>query len=201
MKIETGTVTIVRITGIEASHSLDPIRVTLDDIEPGKGRITIECWGKAWASYWGGMGSQTIAQFFVGCNNGYLIDNLAYGQQLERTRYSADALVKLAEKTICERRRSATPAWLDLGGLEKDAARELFNDVGDLAYLEDPMSCWSQSTLLTSIFGEEWFHYIDGRAAEPNPEYVYLDRIVTAVREALQCLQASKAEQTEEVAA
>jgi hypothetical protein len=144
------------------------------------------------------MGSRTIAQFFASCDNSYLIGNLAQG--LRATRYSADALVKLAEKTICERRRGRVKsAWLDLGGLDKDAARDLFNDLYDLAHLEDPASCWSQSELLASIFGEEWFHYIDGRAEEPNPEYDYLERICNAVREALRQLPAIAAAQ--EVAA
>ncbi|MNY54161.1 hypothetical protein D3C86_1899960 [compost metagenome] len=108
--------------------------------------------------------------------------------------------MRLAEKTICERRRGrVTSAWLDLGGLDKETARELFNDTDDLAYLESPASCWTRSALLTSIFGEEWFCYIDGRAEEPNPEYDYLDRICTVVREALCQLPAVAAAQ--EVAA
>ena len=42
MKIEKGTVTILRITEVPGLH---PIRVTLDDIGPSQGRINIECWG------------------------------------------------------------------------------------------------------------------------------------------------------------
>ena len=70
MKVETGTVTILRISEVPR---LDPIRVTLDNGDLGKGRITIDCYNKAWSSYWGAMGDRTVEQFFVDCGNDYLI--------------------------------------------------------------------------------------------------------------------------------
>jgi len=200
MKVEAGTVTIVRITGIEASHSLDPIRVTLDDIEPGKGRINIEFWGRAWASYWGGMGQKTIDQFFTSCDNDYLIQNLTSGKSVDRTRYSAEALASFARKTICLRRR-----WRDIGtrinydSLDRDAARKLFDAAEDLESCETQESCWQESRLLTKIFGEEWFCCLGSESEERNPEYDYLDRICTVVREALRQLPAVATQQ--EVAA
>lgn len=54
---------LIRHLEISEVQNLDSIRVTLEDIEPRKGRINIECYGKAWASYWGGMGDRTIAEF------------------------------------------------------------------------------------------------------------------------------------------
>ncbi len=52
MKIETSTVTKLTITEVAR---LDPITVILEDIEPRKGKIIIECYGKSWSSYWGGL--------------------------------------------------------------------------------------------------------------------------------------------------
>lgn len=53
MKVERSNAVVhLTISDIMQSHRLDPIRVTLDDIEPGRGRITVECYGRAWASYW-----------------------------------------------------------------------------------------------------------------------------------------------------
>ena len=103
MKVETGTVTILRIS--EVPH-LDPIRVTLDDIGPGQGRINIECYGKAWASYWGAMGKDSIAEFFVSCSNDYLIGNLSVG--LDSSRPSGDALERDAKRVIRHRRKVYT---------------------------------------------------------------------------------------------
>lgn len=184
MKVEAGTVMILRISDLMPSHRLDPIRVTLDDIEPGKGRITIECYSKAWASYWGAMSGQTIAQFFAGCDNDYLIGNLAPG--MDRTRHSGEALAAFARKTICLRRR-----WRDFDTklnhdrLDREAARELFDGAEELESCETQESCWQESRLLTKVFGEEWFCSLGPESQEINPEYAYLARICDAVREAL----------------
>ncbi|MBJ2139861.1 hypothetical protein JC796_03885 [Delftia acidovorans] len=164
------------------SHRPDPIRVTLDDIEPGRGRITVECYGRAWASYWGAMGDQGIAQFFASCDNHYLIGNLA--PDLHASRYSADALVALARKTIRGRRKGTATCRFEYDPLTKAQAEELMGRIDELADCETEGQCWSKAELLEQIFGP------DGtmtavQATEPNPEYDGLERICNAVREAL----------------
>lgn len=57
MKVTTSLVTQLKITEVP---NLDPIDVMLENFEPGKGRITIRCYTKAWTSYWGGMSGQTV---------------------------------------------------------------------------------------------------------------------------------------------
>ncbi|MCK5607797.1 hypothetical protein KAR91_38295 [Candidatus Pacearchaeota archaeon] len=64
---------------IEEVERLDPITVILEDLEPGKGKIIIECYGESWSSYWGGMGDRTISEFFCSCDNDYLAKNLDSG--------------------------------------------------------------------------------------------------------------------------
>lgn len=181
MRIETGNLQLLRIFD---AKNLDPIRVSFDDIEPGKGRITIECWGKAWASYWGGMSNRTISQFFHHCTAQYLIGYLEPGLQSER--YSADALMALARKVIISRRRGAD---MDFVSLDKDEARELFDQIDDLQDCETENSRWAHSKLLTEIFGQEWFLYVNDRAVEPNPDYLYLSRIVEAVQQGIGIMQ------------
>lgn len=181
MRVESGTIKLLRIFD---AKGLDPIRVTFDDIEPSKGRITIECWGKAWASYWGGMGGRTISQFFQQCSAQYLIGNLEPG--LQGDRYSADALMAFARKSIIGRRRGID---LDFDSLDKDEARELYDRVDELSDCETSNSCWQSSSLLTQLFGDEWFLYLNGRAVEPNPDYLYLSRIVGAVQEGIGLMQ------------
>lgn len=181
MKVEAGTVTIVRISDLMASHRLDPVRVTLDDIESGRGRITIECYGKAWASYWGAMSGLSIAQFFASCDNGYLIDNLA--PNLRGTKFSGDGLDRHARKTICEMRRKRT--------LDHDAAREVFDRVQDIAGCQSLDACaHADHDLMVFLYGDEWWYGAEDAASVPNPEYDYLSRICDAVREALKQLPA-----------
>lgn len=177
MKVETGTVTMLRITEV---LGIDPIRVTLDDIGPGQGRINIECYGKAWASYWGAMGSQTIAEFFASCDTGYLIDKLAQG--MSATRPSGAAMVRHAKRVI-RHRRKGIGEWRDFP-LSSVDAHNLMGDVHGLQTISSEAEAWQQSDLLKSIYGEDWAR--QARADEPNPEYVYLGRICDAVREAMQ---------------
>lgn len=180
MKIETGTITILRITEVPR---LDPIRVTLDDIGPGQGRINIECYGKARASYWGAMGDRTIAQFFASCDNGYLINNLASGQNLWPTRFSGDALRKLCRSTIRGRRKGTRAALLEYDRLTRAEASSLMSEVGDMD-VETEADCWRETETLEKVFGQDGVHAAV-QASEPNPEYVGLARICDAVRDAL----------------
>ena len=48
MKLETSTVTKLQLTEL---NNLDPISVILENYEPGKGKIIIECCGKSWSSF------------------------------------------------------------------------------------------------------------------------------------------------------
>lgn len=184
MKVERANAVVhITISDIMQSHRLDPIRVTLDDIEPGRGRITVECYGRAWASYWGAMGDQGIAQFFAGCDNHYLISNLA--PDLHASRYSADALVALARKTIRGRRKGTAACMVEYDSLTKAQAEELMGRVDELAGCETVNDCWSKTELLEQIFGPDGT-MMAVQATEPNPEYAYLARICNVVREALQ---------------
>lgn len=47
MKVERMDVMAFTITDVDR---LDPIRVMIENYEPGKGRITITCFGKAWTT-------------------------------------------------------------------------------------------------------------------------------------------------------
>jgi len=55
---------------------LDPVTVYVTNYKPGSGRIVIECFGSAWASYWGGMSGMTLQEFFISSENDYLLNNL-----------------------------------------------------------------------------------------------------------------------------
>lgn len=51
------------ITGAER---LDPVRVMIENYEPGKGRITITCFGKAWTGAWFARSTETSLERSTG---------------------------------------------------------------------------------------------------------------------------------------
>lgn len=181
MKIERSKVSILRISQVPG---LDPIRVTLDDIGPGQGRINIECWGKAWASYWGGMGSRSISEFFRDCTNEYLIGR--FDQRLAPTRFSPEALEELARSIVCKRLRYRDiETIVNFERLEAGDARRLWDKLQDLQSLETLDACWQESKLMSEVFGEEWWYFVGDRAVEQCPDYAYLSRICDVVRDGL----------------
>lgn len=92
MKLQISTVRKIKLTDID---SLDDISIFLEDFSLGAGQITIYCWGKAWTSFWGGMGDQTIAEFFCSCNEFYIAKNLS---SIDSQIYDIDAIREQAEE-------------------------------------------------------------------------------------------------------
>ena len=74
MKITKATVNKLTLTEIE---HLDPVTVIMEDFELGRGKITIDCYGKAWTAYWGGMGEQTIAEFINTADAAYIVGKIS----------------------------------------------------------------------------------------------------------------------------
>ncbi|WP_024695371.1 hypothetical protein [Pseudomonas syringae] len=193
MKIEKSTVTKLVISDVPR---LDPITVFLEDFgrrdcpvenNPGyqtaQGKITISCWDKSWNAYWGGMGPRTVAQFVNSCDAAYVLNCLSRG--LDSTRFSGSALKDLAAKCVLERRRHRNMHTWELGSLDADDARELWDRIDELANIENPNECWHHGELLTDLFGDEWHYPVSQHAIEPNHDYDYLLRIVEAVQKAL----------------
>lgn len=184
MKVAVSNIRQLTITGVER---LDPVRVMLQDIEPGKGRITIECYGQAWSASWGGMGCSysrdDVAAFVALMGTDYIVNCLSRG--ISPDRVTGDSVCAFARKSICQRRRRSGDSFYEFGSLDKREARQLYERASSLRDCQTQEGFWNHSQLLTELFGQEWFYYLDGRAAEPNPEYAYLERIVKAVQEAL----------------
>ncbi|MDP3978380.1 MAG: hypothetical protein Q8P85_10370 [Pseudomonas sp.] len=194
MRIERSTVTKLLISELmNSEHRLDPVTVFLEDLDnnnpdamrvSSRGKIIIECYGKSWSSYWGGMGGGTVAQFFCRCSAGYLAGCLA--PQLDSSRYSSDALVTLARKTIISRREGWRHRNHEFSWLDKEECRRLYDRTEELEgadTLEQAIN-WN-GDLIGKIFDttEPW-HYANS-ATGPNPDYQYLCRIIAAVQEAL----------------
>lgn len=79
------------LTGLDR---LDPVTVYVTNYKPGQGKIVIECFGEAWTAYWGGMGDNTLQQFFLTCDNAYIL-----GKMLKETQQTDfDAINDTAHK-------------------------------------------------------------------------------------------------------
>lgn len=83
--------TKLNITDIDR---LDPITVFVEDIAPGKGIVTITCYGEAWTAYWGSIGDMTIKEFFCSCDEHYIANKLS---NIEPRVYDIDAIRSQAE--------------------------------------------------------------------------------------------------------
>jgi hypothetical protein len=74
MRIENIEV-VAAFTVLEAK-ALDPITVVLQDVAPGKGRLIIECYGRAWTAFWGAMGDSCIEEFVLDVNAEYIANRM-----------------------------------------------------------------------------------------------------------------------------
>lgn len=172
MKIETTNVIKVLISELT---NLDPITVILEDFGPGQGKIIIECWGQSWSSYWGSMGDRTIAQFFISCSEDYIIGKLS--PLLRDSVVDTDALPEFVRKEISRGRK--------LMLYTEEEARELWDKA---EYISDPVE---SRDLLCQVLGDEWWRH--DLPEKPNHEYVYLCRIIEAVKTALKALEVKEA--------
>lgn len=56
---------------------LDPVTAFLQDFEPGRGQLTLVCWGRAWTHFWGAMGNgSTLRDFLLGASSCYIVGKL-----------------------------------------------------------------------------------------------------------------------------
>ncbi len=79
MKIEA------ELVRTEGTSNLDPIEVFWHNMGPGRGSVTITCFGSAWTAYFGAMGDdRTIQQFFARADTGYLVTKLGITPQLKQ---------------------------------------------------------------------------------------------------------------------
>lgn len=177
MEIETMDVMAFTITGVER---LDPVRVMIENYEPGKGRITLTCFGKAWTGAWFAMGGDTVQQFIKRVSNDYLIGYFA--PQMQSTiDDDNDANVDFVKGEIIKLRRQ--------GELTKHEAWEMW-DAADGSDDVKGQCCGPTSfSPLRNLLGDDpWYAKWP---TVPNHEYIYLERITDAVRAALVKLEAT----------
>jgi len=171
MKVDFSKVTKIKLTEVD---SLDAVTVFLDDFEPGRGKITIECYCDTWCSYWGAMSGDTVSQFFQRANNDYLINCLSRG--ISRRIMDDSNLNEFLHKKIIDMRKEDE--------ISEDKARDLWD------YVEIQCSLDSDShDVFYHVLGQEWWCY--DFPERPNPDYVYLDKIVTAIKNSMKIMDNS----------
>jgi hypothetical protein len=180
MKVARSQATKIVVTDVPR---LDPVTVFAEDLGPRQGKITIECYGKSWSAYWGGMGDRTIIEFFRSCSVDYIANKMT-DERADIT--DADAIADGARRQIIRLRRGHVMTSFDrtrtfrIGRDEITAAkaRELWECV-DIAHFGD--DGWGESNLMQEIFGDEWWYSLP---TKPNPAYQYLSRVIGAVQDA-----------------
>lgn len=160
MKIEVLPIRTLRITEIE---KLDPITLGIDD---ENGKLTVEVYGQAWSAYWSSA-KESVSKFFLSCDNDYLIRCL--DRQVKCSVTDFDAIPSYIKKLILRGRRDCDFSAAD--------AREMFDSL-EYENFESIEHVWRFS--LKSI-GEEWKHDLPETTSH---DWLYLDRIVTAIKEA-----------------
>ncbi len=171
MNVEQSMVRKLHITNVDG---LDPITVFTENFAPGKGKITIECYGESWTSFWPAMGS-SIEQFFISIDNDYAIKNLAGGIRAE---VDDEAAIETMIKQQVLKKRLARE-------IDKPLAWAAYHEVTTLDELKNvPNFC-------LRLFDCEWYHL--QLPQTPNPDYTYLERICNAVRAALIEVEAKEA--------
>lgn len=167
MKVTTSTIQQLLITDVP---NLDPIRVMIENFEPGQGMITITCYGESWSNYWGAMGGgSTIEVFFTRASANYLAGKLGNGIKSEM--YDSNFAETACRKQVITDRRAR-----DLNHKE---ARELWERIDWNEFYDEP---GPSAELFNDIFGDEWWNQLPEK---PNPKWTYLLRIVETIKEAL----------------
>lgn len=173
MKLEVSSVTKLRLTELE---KLDPVTVILEDMGPGRGKIIIESFGQSWASFWPAMGSRSIAQFFVSCDQHYLAGNLAGSIRDEVN--DEDAVELVCKKAILRVRRSHP----DL--LSQSDARLLWDDEIGLHELQTGQHLFRGELDLCDLLFDCSFY--DWQIPQkPNPDYERLCLLIRTVQDGL----------------
>lgn len=130
------------ITGVPG---LDPVKVaTFHSVGPYQGgSVVIICYNRAWTAYFGNTGAETLEQFIVTSDEGYLLENLLWNQErLKRVQKTENAwllqiiqvvkaalhqwLRNQAKPPACPHTNTA-PRWnyllcLDCGGIRMDGS-------------------------------------------------------------------------------
>lgn len=177
MSIAVEKIDVLAFT-VTGAERLDPVRVMIENYEPGKGRITITCYGKAWTGAWFAMGGDSVQVFIKRVSNEYLIGY--FDPQLQSTvDDDNDANLAFVKSEIIKLRREQE--------IDGNEARSMWEEAEDADDVKASCCNYLVGDKLLSLLGDDpWYAKWP---SVPNHHYRYLDRIVDAVREGLNELE------------
>lgn len=83
---------LLKDKGVEA------ISLFIEDPSPGFGQITILCSDNAWTFFEGGIGYESMAEFFCNCDSEYLVDRLV--QHSEHRFLLKETIIPTVKKAL-----------------------------------------------------------------------------------------------------
>ncbi|BCE02954.1 hypothetical protein [Marinicellulosiphila megalodicopiae] len=179
MNIVDTAIRSLKITGVER---LDPVSVYIEGYVQGKGKLTVECFGKSWSAFWGAIGKKTVEEFILSSDICYLANSL-WDHSKEQYEDDLTGVTQYVRKTIIERRREEFVC--------RDTARAIY-DIEDWEYSmpQHPYDEFHKHDDLSE------YQFIDAQSILENynieqkqtSEYAYLNRIVSVVQDALKQL-------------
>lgn len=166
-KVQASKATKYIISGLD---DLDPIIVSLEDVAPKKGKLSISCSDESWTADLDNIGKDTdICDFVASSSNLFLTGKLAniraWIDDFVHLKNHARALILIARR---------------MGQLNRTEARECFDATALFSGEETPTETDQQ--IAKHIFGPEWCNIVPSL---PNPNYRHLNQILSAVHEAL----------------
>ena len=109
-------------------QDLDHVTAFLEDFEPGRGQLTLVCWGRAWPQFWGAMGDGcSLAEFLTSASTGYLVDKLMLPRDVmlkSAERLEERWLTQIVEALKTQLRAASTPQPADAAAPEPKPAGE-----------------------------------------------------------------------------
>lgn len=150
MQITPSIITKLNIT--QAKGRDHTFSLTIDSIAPHKGSVSLDSERFSWSGHWSAMPQASVLDFFSSAPSDYLL-----GAMADIASHVSDGKgfrKKTLTKLLKLRRVS---------DLEREEAREIF------VFIKHTVrSDWMMPSMMTRIWGEEWWHFM---ASAPNPLY------------------------------
>lgn len=87
---------------IRPEPDLDHVMVFWQDFSPGRGQVTIVCYGSAWTAYFGAMYEGTIRGFFRGADVSYLVNKMSSPRATKASQKWLSRIVEAVKMSLAE---------------------------------------------------------------------------------------------------
>ncbi len=92
----------VELLEVPSRDGLDSIRVYWHNIAPGKGYVTITCYGDSWNTYFNAMSGDTIQEFFQRVGTDYMVNALIHRKWFKKDKNHEKYLTRIVDAIKAE---------------------------------------------------------------------------------------------------